>query len=296
MPNNFLGLGGMNREDQLRVGLVAVLVLALECVLEGLVTESILRGWIFHAFAVGLSVWALFDLNSLAVRLASAAGVVAVGNEALLISEANASMRYLIPGSVLFFVSGWVFQRSVSSSVAVQENVWMGDHPINASTALSLEMPPPPPPNQLQKLAPFIIGSGSLLVLYGIFFAPWVSTITLFGLLSENLNLSQVSSNWANLGAGDGISEFVASGIQIFSVVALLISAIGVFSSINRQLVIFQPIKLVLTALIAFISLLQVVVIARLISADADLRVLVGAWMTPIGLSMAGIGFWMSAV
>lgn len=295
MQNNFLGLGGMNGEDQLRVGLVAVLVLALECVLEGLVTESILRGWIFHAFAVGLSVWALIDLNSLAVRLASAAGVVAVGNEALLISEANASMRYLIPGSVLFLVSGWVFQRSVSSSVAVQENVWMGDHPINASTALGLELPPPLPPNQLQKLAPFIIGSGSLLVLYGIFFAPWVSTSTLFGLLSENLNLSQVSSNWANLGAGDGISELVASGIQIFSVVALFISAIGVFSSINRQLVVSRQIHLTCTASIILVSILQFVVIAELVSVESDLRVLVGAWTTPVGTLLAAIGFWLTA-
>ena len=295
MGNGFLGLSGMSREDQMRVGLAAVFVLTLECVLEGLVSEAELRAWIFHAFAVGLSTWALLDLSSLPVRLASTAGVVAVGNEALLISEANVSMRYLIPGSVLFITSGWVFQLSVSSAVSVERDNSFDTYPTNDVTALGFEMPPPPPPNQMQKFAPFVIGSGSLLVLYGIFFAPWVSTSTLFGLLSENLNLSQVSSNWANLGAGDGISEFVASGIQIFSVVALLISAIGVFSSINRQLVISQPIKLVLTALIAFISLLQVVVIARLISADADLRVLVGAWMTPIGSSMAGIGFWMSA-
>ncbi len=295
MANKFLGLGGMSREDQIRAGLVAVLVLALECVLEGLVSESILRGWIFHAFAVGLSVWALFDLTSLPVRLASTAGVVAVGNEALLISEANASMRYLIPGSVLFIASGWVFQRSVSSTVAVENDSWTSVHPVNAATALGFEMPPPPPPNQLQKLAPFIIGSGSLLALYGVFFAPWVSTSTLFGLLREQLTLSQVSGTWIDLGAGDGISEFVASGIQIFSVVALLISAVGVFSSLNRQLIISPPMKLAGTALIAFVSLLQVVVIARLVSAEADLRVLAGAWTTPVGSLLAGIGFWIAA-
>ena len=106
-----MGLGDMSREDQLRVGLIAVLVLSLECVLEGLVSEAPLRAWFFHAVAVGFAVWSLFDMSPWVVRTASAMGVVAVGNEALLISEASASMRFLIPASVLFVASGWVFQR-----------------------------------------------------------------------------------------------------------------------------------------------------------------------------------------
>ena len=48
-----MGLGDMSREDQMRVGLIAVLVLSLECVLEGLVAEAPLRAWFFHAVAVG---------------------------------------------------------------------------------------------------------------------------------------------------------------------------------------------------------------------------------------------------
>ena len=117
MAGGFLGLGDMDRDDQMRVGLVAVLVLSLECVLEGLVTEAELRAWLFHACAVVLSAWALFDLSALLIRFASAAGIVAVGNDALMISEASASMRYLIPSSVLFLVSAWIFQRSVSKSL-----------------------------------------------------------------------------------------------------------------------------------------------------------------------------------
>ena len=113
-----MGLGDMSREDQMRVGLIAVLVLSLECVLEGLVAEAPLRAWIFHAVAVGFAVWSLFDMSPWVVRTASAMGVVAVGNEALLISEASASMRFLIPASVLFVASGWVFQRSIASTVA----------------------------------------------------------------------------------------------------------------------------------------------------------------------------------
>ena len=295
MGNGFLGLSGMSREDQMRVGLAAVFVLTLECVLEGLVSEAELRAWIFHAFAVGLSTWALLDLSSLPVRLASTAGVVAVGNEALLISEANVSMRYLIPGSVLFITSGWVFQRSVSSAVSVERDNSFDTYPTNDVTALGFEMPPPPPPNQMQKFAPFVIGSGSLLVLYGIFVAPWISTSTLFGLLRSQLTLSEASSVWLDLGAGDGISEFVASGIQIFSVIALLVCAAGAVASLSRQFVIPRQLKVAGTSLIAAVSVLHIVVIAGLISADADVSLLAGAWLAPVGLALGGYGFWTSA-
>lgn len=278
MGKGFLGLGAMSREDQIRVGLVAVLVLSLECVLEGLVTEATLRIWIFHAFAVGLSTWALFDLSLLSMRLASTAGFVAVGNEALIISEANESMRYLIPGLVLIGASGWVFQ-----------------HSINARTSLGFGVPPPlPPPKQLRKFAPYMIGSGSLLMLYGIFLAPWISTSAFFGLLRDQLTLSEVSSLWLDLGAGDGVSEFVASGIQIFSVIALLVSAAGAVGSFSRQFVIPRQLKVTGTALIAVVSALHIVVIWGLISADADLHVLAGAWLAPVGLTISGYGFWTS--
>jgi len=278
MGKGFLGLGAMSREDQIRVGLVAVLVLSLECVLEGLVTEATPRVWIFHAFAVVLSTWALFDLSSLAVRLASTAGVVAVGNEALLISEANESMRYLIPGLVLVIASGWVFQ-----------------HSINTSTPLGYDVPPPLPlPNQMSKFASFMIVSGSLLVLYGVFLAHWISTSAFFGLLRDQLTLSEASSIWLDLGAGDGISEFVASGIQIFSVIALLVSAAGAVGSFSRQFMIPRQLKVTGTSLIAVVSLLHVVVIWGLISADADVHVLAGAWLAPVGLAIVGYGFWTS--
>lgn len=295
MGKGFLGLGAMSREDQIRVGLVAVLVLSLECVLEGLVTEATLRVWIFHAFAVGLSTWALLDLSLVSVRLASTAGFVAVGNEALIISEANESIRYLIPGLVLIGASGWVFQCSILYAMSDRNGKSLENHSINAASSLGFDVPPPlPPPKQLRKFAPYMIGSGSLLVLYGIFLAPWISTSAFFGLLRDQLTLSEVSSLWLDLDAGNGVSEFVASGIQIFSVIALLVSAAGAFGSFSRQFVIPRQLKVTGTSLIAVVSTLHIVVIWGLISADADVRVLAGAWLAPVGLTISGYGFWTS--
>lgn len=296
MGDKFLGLGGMSREDQLRVGLIAIFVLALECVLEGLVVGASLRGWIFHAVAAVTSIWALYEFSSLAVRLASTAGVVAVGNEALLISEANASMHYLMPAMVLFVVSGWVFQRSIASVVHIERDSWTGSDPVSSATMLDFEMSPQPlPSNQLRKLTPFIIGGGSLLVLYGIFLAPWVETRALFGLLSDELNLSQVSSKWIELGAGEGVTEFIASGIQTFSFVGLMIAIFGAVASHSQQLVVSRQIHLSCAAAIILVSILQFVVIAELVSVESDLRVLAGAWTTPVGTLLAGIGFWLTA-
>lgn len=296
MAGGFLGLGDMDRDDQMRVGLVAVLALSLECVLEGLVTEAELRAWLFHACAVVLSAWALFDLSALLIRLASAAGIVAVGNDALMISEASASMRYLIPSSVLFLVSAWIFQRSVSNSLTSNSSTVADSGEINSLTMLGLDLPPPPPVgNQFAKLGPFVIGGGALMSLYGAFAAPWVSTSAIFGLFRDQLTLSEVQSAWLELGAPSGAAEFVGSSVQLLTLAALIAAVIGGVASMSGQLVIPTQVRLGGVVFIGLVSLLHFVAIGGLLSADASVRVLAGAWIAPIGVAIAGYGFWLSA-
>lgn len=296
MSRGFLGLGDLNRDNQLRVGLVAVLALSLECVLEGLVSEAPARAWVFHAVAVGLAVWALINIAQWVVRSASAAAVVAVGNEALMISEANASMRYLIPASVLLVASGWVFQRSIATSVAPDAFNNIDSPPLTAAASLGFDLPPltPPQESQLQKAAPFVMGSGALLAGYGTFFAPWITTSTLFGFLTERLTLSEAQTAWLDLGAPGGFLELVASGAQVVGALALLVSVAGVVVSLTRQFAIPRQLLFGGAALVALSAVMQLLVIAGLIGAVAEVRVLANAWTSPVGYAIASYGLWIS--
>jgi dihydroorotate dehydrogenase len=42
------------------------------------------------------------------------------------------------------------------------------------------------------------------------------------------------------------------------------------------------------------VAVLQIVAISGILSADASVRVLAGAWITPVGVALAGYGFWLS--
>ena len=295
MADGFMGLGDMSREDQMRVGLMVVLALALECVLEGLVSESPLRAWVFHAVAVVLAAWSLFDQNPWLVRSASAAGVVAVGNDALLISEASASMRFLIPSAVLFVASAWVFQRSIATSVAPDAYSSPVSDPLLATTSTGFDPPPPPPmPTSLSKAAPFVIGSGALISLYGLFGASWAQADTLFGLLQNQLTLSEVRASWVDLGAPSGVTQLAASGVPIFSILALIVSAVGAVGAISRQFVIPRQLMIGGAVIIGVVLALQLITILGLSSAEGDVRVLAGAWFAPLGLATAGVGYWLA--
>lgn len=295
MAGGFMGLGDMSREDQMRVGLTAILVLSLECVLEGLVAEAPLRSWVFHAVAVGFVGWSLLDLSPWIIRSASTAGVVAVGNEALLISEADASMRFLIPSAVLFAASGWVFQRSIATSVSPDAYSPPLTNPLTAPQMLGFDLPPMPPRiNQLQKVSPAVIGVGSLISLYGMFGASWAQTDTLFGLFQDQLTLSEVRSAWGDLGVPDGVLELAASGVQILGILALLVSAIGAVGAVSRQFVMPRQLSIGGVAFIGVVLVLQLLTISGVSSAEADVRVLAGAWLAPLGLATAGVGYWLS--
>lgn len=83
----------------------AVLVLSLECVLEGLVTRSDLRTWVFHAVAVAAAGLALRTRQEAIRQMTMIAGIVAVVNEGILLIQESISLKFLLPSAVLLVVS-----------------------------------------------------------------------------------------------------------------------------------------------------------------------------------------------
>jgi hypothetical protein len=290
MNSRFFGLEKMSRDDQLRVGLVGIILLSLECVLAGLVTDAPVRGWIIHALAAGLGAWALSDMGDALTRAAGAAGVTAVANEALMIAEANQSMKYLLPGSLLLVVSLVVIQRTLDRPPATQVI------PVGAPFE-SDRLPPLPSvvvDESKNRLAVGVGVVGALMTLYGLVEAEWILVRALFGLIRERLALADLQVAWQDLGAPSAVDEFVIVGAQYTGYLGVVIVAAAVLGAVSRPIKLSRGARSVLASVLGVSAICNLMVVAALLSASSNVVVLGGAWLAPIGLGLATYSFWVT--
>ncbi len=291
MSKKYLGLDELGRDGQLRVGLAGLSLLAFECVLAGIVTDSAVRGWIVHALATGLAVWAMTELKPIAIRLAGFTAVMAVFNEALWIAEAQQSMKYLLPGSLLLVSSGWVLERSFKAFSPTDEasDSWISqDSKFEANEPQKNSVP-------TKLWAPLIVAIGIFVTLFGFLEADWVNAKFLFDLLSDNFTYSEIRRFWNDFGAPNLIAEFYVSLSHILSYFAMLLAVVGATSSLIRKFEIPPVLRASGVGIISISSLMQTVVVFGLLVADSNISVQGGAWLAPIGLAMTAFGFWFAS-
>lgn len=288
MAGRFLGLENMSRDDQLRVGLVGVILLSLECVFAGLVTDAPIRGWVMHAAAAGLGMWALSNMGTTPMRATGSAGVAAVANEALMIAEANESLSYLLPGSLLLITSIVVLQRTLDrpSDTAVAP----------AATPRTSEQLPPPPPasidNSKNRVAAGIGVVGALLTLYGLVEAEWVLVRALFGLIRERFALADLQVAWQDLGTPSAVSELIVVGAQYSGYLGVAIVLAAVLGAVAEAFKMSRGIRSALMAVLCASTILNLLIVAALVSASSNVVVLGGAWLAPFGLGLSTYSFW----
>lgn len=289
MGRRLLGLERMSRDDQLRVGLVGLSLLALECVLAGLVTDAPIRGWIMHALAAGLGVWALSEMETTPIRATGSAGVAAVANEALMIAEANQSMRYLLPGLLLLVVSVVVLQRTFDRPATPERVV--------AGSRVTETLRPPATrsiDDSSNKVAVGVGVIGALMTLYGLIEAEWVLVRALFGLIRERLALTELQVAWQDLGTPSAVSELIVVGAQYSGYLGVVIVAAGVIGGVSRPLKLSSGLRSALTAVLGAGAVLNLLIVGALVSASGNVVVLGGAWLAPIGLGLATYSFWVT--
>lgn len=291
MSKKFLGLDELGYEGQLRVGLSGAALLALECVIAGLVTDSSVRGWIAHALTFGLAIWAMTDLKPIAVRFAGFAAVIAVSNEALLIAEAQQSMKFLLPGSLLLVVAVWILERSFKETSLRSEDSdsWVGqdiEFELNATEKNSM----------LTRLwAPLIVLVGVFLTLFGFLEADWVKAKFLFDLLSDTFTYSEIRRLWDDFGAPSLIAKFYVSLSHLLGYFAMLVAAVGAFGGLIQKFDIPKFWRLIGFVTIGAASFMQIVVVFGLLVAKSNIVVQSGAWLAPVGLAIAALGFWFAS-
>jgi hypothetical protein len=74
----------------------------------------------------------------------------------------------------------------------------------------------------------------------------------------------------------------------------MFVAALGAASTLVKQVEISTEIRIAGAAFIGGAALMQLVVIFGLISAESNISTLFGAWLAPIGLVVASLGFWLS--
>lgn len=201
-----------DRETRISILIFAVLVLSLECVLEGMVTQADLRTWFFHALAVGVASWAFATDQTVAHQATMIAGVVAVANEGLLLSQESIDLKFLIPSTVLLVVciiGLFSFDMSYSSSSKTsaqnQDSQIGGPQPVTPRNPLGPPSIPPIVPGapsanrglstryysapSLGEIASVV---GAIIAWYSLSISNWFNVEKLFGLRTVSAGFSEL--------------------------------------------------------------------------------------------------------
>lgn len=317
-----LGLENMKPDDQLRTGVFVILALCLECVLEGVVTESETRMWILHALAVGVAIWALISFNDWAIRLCGLIGGAAVINEALLVSENDVSYRFLVPSLVLFAAAGFVVYLSFSgvarsaarttspnvpsqigsktrsvTRASVQEVAGQFGEVAGALAAVASV------PNLRREMnravhdpawVPFLLFGGAALTFFSLNVAKWVTVDALFGLIKRSYDFGGVRSIYTDLGVKYFSRVFYFEWGFIVTYAAIVIALIVAASGLSKKFEVNNYSRVGALILTGFAFVSHSVLVLGLNDAAEELLVQPGAWLGSVGLLASGIGIWLS--
>lgn len=291
MGRGFLGFELLSRENQIRLGLFGSLLLALECVLAGLVTDAPVRGYVMHALTAGLAVWALQDPSTASIRAAGSAGIAAVANEALMLADAQMSFRYLLPGLLLLGVSIWVLERTLSDKGSPDDGSRL------EVAQLSSDQLPPPTAHRSksdQKLAVGAALSGTAIGIYGLLGADWILVRALFGLVRQTFTFQELRLAWQDLGTPDAVGEAVLGGGQLLAYASFAAVGLALVSCFSRGFVLPSRWRIALVIIVTAGAICNLVIVASLLAASSSVVVLGGAWLLPIGLAISAFGVWSS--
>lgn len=293
----FLGFESMSRDDHLRAGLLGLVLLSLECVVAGLVTGGELRGWVIHAVAAALGLWAMTDLAPLAVRASGVTAIVAVFNEAIMYIAMGESLKYIVPAFLLLGISIWVLERSLP--VQTNEQVVLAEPSafgVSSGWDDGVSNLKPPSSQSLSNnfWAPVISIIGVVMALIGFLYADWIIGRAFFGLVSSEFSYSEIRSLWNQFGVPAALVEAFVGFAYVLGYVGMMLAVVGSASAFFRQFKVDQPWRIAGALFVGTTATLQLMVIIGLLSAEANITVLSGAWLAPVGLGLATLGFWAS--
>jgi len=224
-------------EKIIEICIWGVLLLSLECVLEGLISGGEIRGWVFHAVAVVVSLFAAIRRDDLTSQISMISGLVAFLNEFLLFQDTSIALKYLVPSFVLFGVSatGLVFQLGIGPGGTTPSQRLSGLNVSQTGFPGGTSSPPPipknpgshllaPPPATKQTSLPSGRASdllsvvGGLAVIYSLSVASWIDLEKWFGLRTATVGFGELRE-----------VESIIDGVSIVSAVYFSVGFLGSF-------------------------------------------------------------------
>lgn len=312
-----LGLEQMKPDDQVRVGLLVIVALSLQCVLAALVSESTARSWALHAVVGILALWASVSFTDWAKRLAALGGLIAFANDLLLVSESSSPRRFVIPSAVLLLTSGLVMfrvfpSRSLpagpnrkSSSERTRGLVRLGVQGVASQfgTVPGAVASITSIPNLRREIrnsshdpawVPFFLISGSLAVIYSLSTAKWISAESLFGLIRRNYGFNDLIKIYEDLGVKYFSRLYYFEWGYLVTYTAA-IASLGVAGAVlTKRHPIDRYIKVAALSLLGVAFVSHAVLVIGLVNASQDFTVLSGPWIGLLGLAGSFIGISLS--
>lgn len=228
-----------------------VLLLSLECVLEGLISGGETRGWVFHAIAVAGCTVAIFRKSDLTAQISMVCGLVAFFNEIILLHDASIALKFIAPSFVLFGVSmtGLVLLLGVGQR---ETSTRQGSSGFNGPKSGIQREPlsPPPggkipspatlasPPTTKRIAFPNNRGSdfycvvGGLIVVYSLSMASWIDLEKWFGLRTATVGFAELRDVESIV---DGVTTVSSAYFSIGFLGSYLVSALAIGSVILRR-------------------------------------------------------------
>jgi len=292
LRKGFLGMGELSEDEQIQACLLAVFVLTLVSLLEGLVSEAAPRMWIFHGVAVAAAVWALSSGTSRSAQLAGATGIIAVGNEFLLLTDANATIKFLAPSLVLFAVSGFVLRGTFSPSAvrATHSSVRSATERLSSVTQRQIE-------RRLDVKDPsaYLLSVGVILTIYSLAAAKWVTVEAIFGLIKRSYSFGSLRDKYDDLGVKYFAKVFYFEWGYLVGYLAAAIGAILLFGRFTNQFHLRGLLRVCTLTVIAFALVSHTILVVGLNDATEDVLVLFGAWLGSVGLLGLLLGSWLAS-
>jgi len=312
-----LGLEQMKPDDQVRVGIFVICALSLQCVLAGVVSELSARNWAFHAVGTVLAAWALVSFSDWSTRLASLGGLLAFANDVLLIREADSSMRFVIPSTVLFTASGFVAYRvfptislptrltRTRSDNATRGLVRSGVEGVasqfgSVPGAVAAIASVPNLRKEIRNTSndpawiPFLLVGGALATVFSLATAKWVSAEALFGLVRRTYDFEDLRKIYEELGVRYFSRAYYFEWGYLVSYAAAIASTVFAVAVLTKRFQIDRYFRAGALCLLGFALVSHTGLVLGLNNAAEEFLVLSGSWIGSLGLLGSLIGIWLT--
>ena len=279
MRRGFLGLGSFSGQDRAYAATFGVFLLAMECVLEGVLQSTPERWWIFHACTAGLAVWSLITAQPLSHVVVGVAGLATFANEIELVSQLSGRWQDVAPSGILLVCAIYALVQGLKSRSRLKDELELDGSELPIRSARLRASNP-----ETYLLATGVVGSFAEMTV-----VPWVGYRALFGLIEGDLTLGELRGLYEELEIADFARVSYLEWGYMLTWFSLLACGALVVQGFVRSVSPPRIILLTITGTTAVSTAMQAALAGGLLIED-DVQMRLGPILAVIGGALATTG------